>query len=234
METIYKLKHIESGLFYGATRESQNTGSVTGNLTLNGQLYKKKPNLKDSKFKSVLVCAPRYSTNENLKRVLDHTFGLKSGQQKWLKTEDRDWEIIEIGGNNPTSTPEASGIMKAGDFINLITTYASFFRDQEDKPETDKVLTDFVNFVAANQGVDYGIYAEELANHKRRVYNPVDSDIMLNQVRKIEDFQSVLIAVYQNNPHPHAKHLIEDLSLKYGGEFVRSVSMHKKSEEIYE
>lgn len=229
MEIIYKLKHVKSGLFYGPTKEAH--GSTTGNLTLIGQLYKKKPDLKDSKFKNVRVCIPYYSTNTDLKAILKTEFSLMPGQEKWLKTGDSDWEIIEIGGNNPSNTPEASGIMKAGDFINLITTYASFFRDQEEDPKTDKVLTDFVNFVAANQGVDYGIYAEELAKHKRRIYNPVDSDIILNQVRKIEDFQNVLIATYQNNFHPHAQHLIEDLSVKYGGEFERSIAIHKESLE---
>ena len=226
MEILYKLKHTPSGLFYGPTKESH--GSITGNLTLNGQIYKKKPELSDAKFKNVRVCIPHYSTNVNLKDIIRTHFSIMPGQEKWLKTSNDDWEIIEIGGNNPSSSPVASGIMKAGDFINLITTYASFFREQEDKPETDKVLVDFVNFVAANQGVDYGIYAEELAKHKRRVYNPVDSDIILNQVRKIEDLQKVLIATYQNNVHPQVNNMIEDLAVKYGGDFERSIEMHKE------
>jgi hypothetical protein len=225
---IFKVKHKASGLFYGPIKESN--GSRSGNLSLTGAVYKKKPDFKDPKFNNILVYVSYYSNNDQLKRLIWDNFGIKNGQEKNIKLNPNDWEIIEI--DDSASSPEASGIMKAGDFINLITTYASFFRDQEDKPETDKVLTDFVNFVAANQGVDYGIYAEDLAKHKRRIYNPVDSDIILNQVRKIEDFQKALVAVYQNNAHPAAKNLIEDLAVKYGGEFERSIEMHKDDAAI--
>ena len=226
---IFKIKHTASGLFYGPTKHSEHTGSESANLSLTGAVYKKKPNLSDPKFNNVRIFYSDYSS-ATIKQLLNIHFGAKQNVPKGVKINPSEWEIIEI--NDSESSPEASGIMKAGDFINLITTYASFFRDQEDKPETDKVLTDFVNFVAANQGVDYGIYAEQLAKHKRRVYNPVDSDIIFNQIRKIEDFQSVLTAVYQNNTHPAAKNLIEDLAIKYGGEFERSIEMHKDAATI--
>jgi len=108
--------------------------------------------------------------------------------------------------------------MKNGDFINLITTYASHFRDKFRKKSVDKILTDFINYVAANQSVDYGIYAEDLEAHKRRKYNPVGSDVILRMSEKISEYERALQTLYMNSHQPQAKALIEHLAEKYSGD----------------
>jgi hypothetical protein len=109
--------------------------------------------------------------------------------------------------------------MKKGDFINLVTTYASHFRDKFRKKSVDKVLTDFVNYVAAEQGVDYGIHAEELEAHKRRKYNPVDSDVIMNMSQKISEYERVMQTLYINcHAYPQARATIEWLAEKYSGD----------------
>jgi hypothetical protein len=117
--------------------------------------------------------------------------------------------------------------MKRLDFINLITTYASHFREIDAKKSVDKTLTDFINFVAANQGIDYGIYVEELTKHKKRKYNPVDSDVIINMSQKICDLEDVLKTIYMNSDHPMVKFTIENVADKHGGELQRTINLHK-------
>jgi hypothetical protein len=105
--------------------------------------------------------------------------------------------------------------MQRGDFINLITTYASHFRELDAKDSVDIVLTDFINFIAANQGIDYGIYASDLARHKRRNYNPVDSDVMINMSKQIEDLKDVIKTIYMNTDDDRVCNVIENIAIKY-------------------
>jgi len=117
--------------------------------------------------------------------------------------------------------------MKKLDFINLVTTYASHFRDKFKKTSVDKTLTDFVNYIAADQGVDYGIRAEELEKHKRRKYNPQDSDVIINMCHQISDLNKTLETIYINTDHPMIKASIEHMGEKYGGDLERSIIIHK-------
>lgn len=117
--------------------------------------------------------------------------------------------------------------MKRLDFINLLATYASHFREIDAKKSVDKTLTDFVNFVAANQGVDYGMYAEELAKHKKRKYNPVDSDVIINMSKKMSDMEDTLKTIYMNADNPRIKWVIEELADKHGGELRRNINLYK-------
>jgi hypothetical protein len=117
--------------------------------------------------------------------------------------------------------------MKRIDFINLVTTYASHFREIDANESVDKTLTNFVNFVAANQGINYGMYADELAKHKKRVYNPADSSIITNMGKKISDMEFALKTIYTNTESPRIKWVIEDLANKYGGELEQIINSHK-------
>jgi hypothetical protein len=112
------------------------------------------------------------------------------------------------------------------DFVNLVTTYASHFREIDANKSVDKTLTDFINYVAANQGIDYGIYAEELGKHKKRKYNPVDSDLIINMSQKISDMENVLRTIYMNSDHPMIKLTIRDLADKHGGELQNSIKLY--------
>jgi hypothetical protein len=113
--------------------------------------------------------------------------------------------------------------MKKIDFINLITTYASHFRDRFRKKSVDKVLADFINYVAAEQGVDYGIYASELEKHKRRVYNPSDSDVIMSMSRKISDYERVIHTLYINAESFQAKALIEHVAEMHSMDLERDL-----------
>lgn len=117
--------------------------------------------------------------------------------------------------------------MKRIDFINLVTTYASHFREIDANESVDKILTDFVNFVAANQGINYGMYVDELAKHKKRNYDPADSDTITNMSKKISDMEFAFKTIYMNTESPRIKWLIEDLADKYGGDLERTINSHK-------
>ncbi len=117
--------------------------------------------------------------------------------------------------------------MERLDFINLVATYASHFREIDAKKSVDKTLVDFINFVAANQGIDYGIHAEDLARHKKRKYNPVDSDVIVNMSQKISDLEDVLKTIYMNSDHPMVKLTIENVADKHGGELQRNINLYK-------
>jgi hypothetical protein len=109
--------------------------------------------------------------------------------------------------------------MKKIDFINLLTTYASHFRDKFRKKNVDKILSDFINYVASNQGVDYGINSEDLEAHKRREYNPSDSDVIINMSKKISEYERVMQTLYMNcYDYTQARALIEHMAEKYSGE----------------
>jgi len=76
--------------------------------------------------------------------------------------------------------------MKTIELLELLTTHATNYReiakqsvmrnahmnnltfdDTIQQPHVDAILTDFINYVAANMGVDYGLYTEDLTNpHK--------------------------------------------------------------------
>jgi hypothetical protein len=119
-------------------------------------------------------------------------------------------------------------IMKKLDFINLVTTYASHFRDLNESTEADEILVEFINYIAGNQGVDYGIYASDLEKHKRRVYNPQDSDVIINMSKQIGELNTALSTIYMNSGTPQVRTLIEHLGEKFGGDLERSVMLHKE------
>ena len=118
--------------------------------------------------------------------------------------------------------------MKKIDFINLITTYASHFREIDSKKSVDKILTNFINYIASNQGVDYGMYVKDLAKHKKRKYTPADSDLIINMSQRISDLEDALKTIYMNTNHPMMLATIERVADKHGGELQRSIEIHKK------
>lgn len=117
--------------------------------------------------------------------------------------------------------------MKKGDFIDLIARYGSFFVSQKGKHH--KVITQFINWVAAENGVDYAMHHEELEKHRKRDIVPVDVDVMIHQSRQLEDCYSVLTNIYINvgKEYPQVLAEIENLADKQGGRLKERISLHK-------
>lgn len=116
--------------------------------------------------------------------------------------------------------------MKAGDFIDLVARYGSFFVSEKKKHH--KVITEFINYVAAQQGVDYGIHMDELEKHKKRDIVPVDVDLMMLQSKRISEYQDTLATIYmnmRNNSMVAAE--IEYIADKHGGELKRRIEIYK-------
>lgn len=117
--------------------------------------------------------------------------------------------------------------MKIGDFIDLVARYGSHFVSERKKHH--KVITDFINYVATQQGVDYGIYQSELEKHKKRDIVPVDVDVMMLQSKRLAECQDVLYTIYMNLGRHNAMLAgeIENLADKHGGELKRRIDIHK-------
>lgn len=117
--------------------------------------------------------------------------------------------------------------MKNGDFIDLVARYGSHFVSEKGKHH--KVITEFINYVAAQRGVDYGIYVEELEKHKKRDIVPVDVDVLIRQAKMLEDCYSVLINIYMNLGEKNSMLAgeIENLADKQGGRLKERISMHQ-------
>jgi len=122
------------------------------------------------------------------------------------------------------------GIMNKLDFINLVTDYASHYRDKHKSDKVDKILVDFINDLAATNCIDYGIRAEELEKHKRRHYTPQDGNVIISMEKQISEYETVLQSIYMNTPRKdfsHIARLIEHLAEKWGGMFEYNINMHK-------
>jgi hypothetical protein len=117
--------------------------------------------------------------------------------------------------------------MKIGDFVDLVARYGSHFVSEKKKHH--KVITDFINYVAAQQGVDYGIHMDELEKHKKRDVVPVDVDVMILQSKRLTECQDVIATIYMNlgRHYPMLAGEIENLADKHGGELKRRIDMHK-------
>jgi|688.fasta_scaffold195391_4 hypothetical protein len=117
--------------------------------------------------------------------------------------------------------------MKIGDFIDLVARYGSHFVSE--KKKNHKVIANFINYVAAQQGVDYGIYESELEKHKKRDIVPVDVDIMILQSKRLTECQDVLATIYMNlgRNYPMLAGEIENLADKHGGELQRRINLYK-------
>ncbi len=117
--------------------------------------------------------------------------------------------------------------MKAGDFIDLVARYGSFF--VEHKQGHHEVITEFINYVANQQGVDYGIHMEELEKHKKKDVVPVDVDLMILQTKKLEDCYTVLWGIYQylGKDYPQVSAYIEHLADRHHGTLWQNLKQFK-------
>lgn len=117
--------------------------------------------------------------------------------------------------------------MKNGDFIDLVARYGSYF--VEEKGKHHKVITKFINYVAAQRGVDYGIYIEELEKHKKKDIVPVDVDVLILQARQLEDCYSLLWNIYQNfsKDFPQLASYIEHLADRHHGTLWQNLKQFK-------
>lgn len=110
--------------------------------------------------------------------------------------------------------------MNRDDFVNLVADYASRFMVNEEDGNKTKFLCDFVNFVAANQGINYGIYVEELKTHKDRVYKP-------DQALVIQELIETLSIIYLNSNQPQVQAMIETVGRKYSSGLQRKIELYK-------
>ena len=117
--------------------------------------------------------------------------------------------------------------MKNGDFIDLVTRYGSYF--VEEKQKHHEVITEFINYVANQQGIDYGIHMEELEKHKKKDVVPVDVDVMILLSRQLEDCYSVLWSIYQNlgKDFPQVEAYVEHLANKHHGTLWQNLKQFK-------
>ena len=112
------------------------------------------------------------------------------------------------------------------DFINAMATFASHYAEKYGDQDS-KILAKFINYAAWSNSFDYGIYAEEIKNHKKKIYTPADSDLLIANIKRIGEYERILSSIYMNSDHPMIKYYIEDLADKYGGDLLHSINMHK-------
>ena len=79
---VYKIRHVETGLFYGPLREKRGNGRRgKTNISTNGKIYSKRPSLENCRTywhpQDVLDKAKRYS------------------RQPLRRSSPGDWEIVE-------------------------------------------------------------------------------------------------------------------------------------------
>ena len=119
-------------------------------------------------------------------------------------------------------------IEKVGDLVSYLTVTSSQFLDQTKHKKADKVLADYINFVAAQHCMDYGIWAEELRLEKKRKKTPVNVDVMIELNKKVEECRNILVGIYMNYRVvlPHVEAMIEHFA-DHDPELKRRIAVYQ-------
>lgn len=116
--------------------------------------------------------------------------------------------------------------MKIGDFVDLISRYGSYF--VEDKDDNNKnIITNFVNYIAAQNGMDYGMYMDELEKHKKKDIVPVDVDVLIRQSKMLQDCYDALVSIYGNTDDAHVEATIENLADKHQNDLSNRIKIYR-------
>jgi hypothetical protein len=120
-------------------------------------------------------------------------------------------------------------IEKVGDLVSYLTVTASQFAEKTKHKNADKVLADYINFVAAQHCMDYGIWAEEIKLAKKRKPTPVDVDVMIELNKKVEECRMILVTIYMNyrTVLPHVEAQIEHFA-EHDPELKRRIAIYQE------
>ncbi len=84
MQTVYKLRHIPTGLFYGPVKGRWKDDKT--HISKHGKVYTSKHHIKD--FPSYI----------NVSKTINNKFDLGITLKRWgheLETPEKDWEVVE-------------------------------------------------------------------------------------------------------------------------------------------